>query len=185
MAAALDGIERGLDPGDPVDQDPGNLSDAERERRGIRRFPETAAEALDELEADAGPDGRPGRAIGRRIPQGPTRRGRRVRRAGRGVRARTALLQVLIGRGAGCPSTSTSIPIVDNHCHSLLREQPPDDEAFRIHLTESYFPEVARDDVPHSLFYQLDASGSWPGCSTATRRPTPSTPRVASAGSSG
>lgn len=46
------------------------------------------------------------------------------------------------------------IPIVDNHCHSLLRRQPPDDEAFRIHLTETYFPEVARDDVPHTLFYQ-------------------------------
>jgi uncharacterized protein len=48
----------------------------------------------------------------------------------------------------------SSIPIVDNHCHSLLRDQPPDDAAFRIHLTESYFPEIARDDVPHSLFYQ-------------------------------
>ena len=46
------------------------------------------------------------------------------------------------------------IPIVDNHCHSLLRDQPLDDQAFRIHLTESYFPEIARDDVPHSLFYQ-------------------------------
>ncbi len=45
------------------------------------------------------------------------------------------------------------IPIVDNHCHSFLRDQPPDDEAFRIHLTETYFPEVARDDVPHSLLY--------------------------------
>jgi len=52
MAAALDGIERGLDPGDPVNQDPGNLSDAERQRRGIRRFPLTATEALDELERD-------------------------------------------------------------------------------------------------------------------------------------
>lgn len=52
MAAALDGIRRGLDPGDPVDQDPGNLSDDERERRGIRRFPTTAKEALDELERD-------------------------------------------------------------------------------------------------------------------------------------
>ncbi len=52
------------------------------------------------------------------------------------------------------PLDLASIPIVDNHCHSLLRVQPPDDEAFRIHLTESYFPEVARDDVPHSLFYQ-------------------------------
>ena len=47
-----------------------------------------------------------------------------------------------------------AIPIVDNHCHSLLREQPGDDEAFRIHLTESYYQEIARDHVPHSLFYQ-------------------------------
>jgi glutamine synthetase len=52
MAAALDGIERGLDPGEPVDQDPGNLTDKEREARGIRRFPLTSAEALDELEKD-------------------------------------------------------------------------------------------------------------------------------------
>jgi hypothetical protein len=46
------------------------------------------------------------------------------------------------------------IPIVDNHCHSLLRQQPADDDAFRIHLTESTFTEIARDHVPHSLFYQ-------------------------------
>jgi glutamine synthetase len=52
IAAALDGIERGLDPGEPVDVDPGNLSEADRERRGIRRFPQSAAEALDELEKD-------------------------------------------------------------------------------------------------------------------------------------
>jgi hypothetical protein len=45
-------------------------------------------------------------------------------------------------------------PIVDNHCHSLLRAQPATDEAFRIHLTESYFPEIARDHVPYSLFYR-------------------------------
>jgi glutamine synthetase len=53
IAAALDGIERELDPGDPVNEDPGNLTDAERETRGIRRFPLTASEALDELEGDA------------------------------------------------------------------------------------------------------------------------------------
>ncbi|HLO35654.1 MAG TPA: glutamine synthetase family protein [Candidatus Deferrimicrobium sp.] len=53
IAAALDGIGRGLDPGDPVNEDPGNLTDAEREKRGIRRFPLTAGEALDELERDA------------------------------------------------------------------------------------------------------------------------------------
>ena len=53
IAAALDGIDRGLDPGEPVNEDPGNLSDDDRERRGIRRFPLTAQEALDELEQDA------------------------------------------------------------------------------------------------------------------------------------
>ena len=52
IAAALDGIDRGLDPGEPVNQDPGNLTDAERKQRGIRRFPLTASEALDELERD-------------------------------------------------------------------------------------------------------------------------------------
>ena len=46
------------------------------------------------------------------------------------------------------------IPIVDNHCHSLLRQQPPDDDAFRIHLTESYLPEIARDHVPTTIFYR-------------------------------
>ena len=52
------------------------------------------------------------------------------------------------------PIDLDAIPIVDNHCHSLLREQPPDDDAFRIHLTESYIPEIARDHVQHSLFYR-------------------------------
>jgi glutamine synthetase len=52
LAAVLDGIANRIDPGEPVDEDPGNLSDAERERRGIRRFPMTATEALDELERD-------------------------------------------------------------------------------------------------------------------------------------
>ena len=52
LAAALDGIQRGLDPGEPVNEDPGNFSDKERERRGIRRYPTTSGEALDELERD-------------------------------------------------------------------------------------------------------------------------------------
>lgn len=52
IAAALDGIARNLDPGAPVDQDPGNLTDAERAARGIERFPETAGAALDALERD-------------------------------------------------------------------------------------------------------------------------------------
>ena len=38
------------------------------------------------------------------------------------------------------PLDLAAVPIVDNHCHSLLRRQPADDLAFRGHLTESYLP---------------------------------------------
>jgi glutamine synthetase len=52
IAAGLDGIRRELDPGEPVDVDPGNLSEEERQRRGIRRLPETLDAAVAALEAD-------------------------------------------------------------------------------------------------------------------------------------
>jgi glutamine synthetase len=52
IAAGLDGIRRNLDPGEPVDVDPGNLSDDERARRGIHRLPETLDAALDALQHD-------------------------------------------------------------------------------------------------------------------------------------
>ncbi len=52
IAAGLDGVTKKLEPGDPTLIDPGNYSDAERAERGIDRFPETQAEALDVLEAD-------------------------------------------------------------------------------------------------------------------------------------
>jgi predicted TIM-barrel fold metal-dependent hydrolase len=64
------------------------------------------------------------------------------------------------------PLDLAAIPIVDNHCHSLLRDQPADDLAFRNHLTESYIPEVARDDVPHSLgwHWAIRELASFLGC---------------------
>jgi len=52
IAAGLDGIRREFDPGEPVDVDPGNLSDEERAQRGIKRLPQTLDAALDALEAD-------------------------------------------------------------------------------------------------------------------------------------
>jgi glutamine synthetase len=52
IAAGLDGLARRLDPGDPTLVDPGNFSDEERAKRGIRRYPTTQAEALDALEKD-------------------------------------------------------------------------------------------------------------------------------------
>ena len=52
IAAGLDGLERGLEPPEPVDVDPATIDEAERERRGIVRLPATQAEALDALERD-------------------------------------------------------------------------------------------------------------------------------------
>jgi glutamine synthetase len=52
LAAGMDGMERALDPGDPVTVDPATLSEEERASRGIRPFPASLNEALDALERD-------------------------------------------------------------------------------------------------------------------------------------
>lgn len=53
LAAGRDGIERDLEPPEPVSADPGNLSASERADRGIERLPRTLGQALDALEADS------------------------------------------------------------------------------------------------------------------------------------
>jgi glutamine synthetase len=53
IAAGLDGLERGLEPPEPVQVDPGTLSEAERDGQGIRPLPSSQREALDALAADA------------------------------------------------------------------------------------------------------------------------------------
>ena len=52
IAAGLDGVERNLDPGQPMLKDPGDLSEADRKRYGIKPLPSNLAEALDNLEKD-------------------------------------------------------------------------------------------------------------------------------------
>jgi len=52
LAAGLDGIERSLDPGEPVNVNPATLSEAERHRRRVRRYPTSLYEAIDALEKD-------------------------------------------------------------------------------------------------------------------------------------
>ena len=52
IAAGLDGLERELEPPEPVEVDPATIDEDERARRGIVRLPATQAEALDALEAD-------------------------------------------------------------------------------------------------------------------------------------
>jgi glutamine synthetase len=52
IAAGLDGLERGLEPPEPVEVDPVTIAEDERERRGIVRLPATQEEALNALETD-------------------------------------------------------------------------------------------------------------------------------------
>ena len=52
LAAGMDGMDRGLDPGEPVLVDPATLSDEERASRNIRPLPASLDEALDALEED-------------------------------------------------------------------------------------------------------------------------------------
>ncbi|AGK60219.1 Glutamine synthetase [Archaeoglobus sulfaticallidus PM70-1] len=52
IAAGVDGIKNKIDPGDPVDKDPADMSEAERDRYGVERFPQNLGEAIAELEKD-------------------------------------------------------------------------------------------------------------------------------------
>ena len=52
LASGLDGIRTQCDPGQPVFQDPDELSAQERRERGITRLPRTLGEAVDALEKD-------------------------------------------------------------------------------------------------------------------------------------
>jgi glutamine synthetase len=63
IAAGLDGLERGLEPPEPVQVDPGSLPQAEREAKGIRPLPATQREALDALAADDVLTGAMGRVL--------------------------------------------------------------------------------------------------------------------------
>ena len=53
LAAGMDGINRGLDPGEPTMVDPATLGEDERAARGIRPLPASPDNALDALEGDA------------------------------------------------------------------------------------------------------------------------------------
>jgi glutamine synthetase len=52
IAAGLDGLERRLEPPEPVEVDPATVPEDERNERGIDRLPATQGEAIDALEAD-------------------------------------------------------------------------------------------------------------------------------------
>jgi glutamine synthetase len=52
LAAGMDGMERGLNPGEPTTVDPATLSEEERAERGIYPLPGSLDESLDALEKD-------------------------------------------------------------------------------------------------------------------------------------
>jgi glutamine synthetase len=53
LRAGLEGVRNGEAPPEPLRVDPGDLTEEELTRRGIRRLPSSLEEALDALEADA------------------------------------------------------------------------------------------------------------------------------------
>jgi glutamine synthetase len=65
IAAGLDGIERGLNPGEPLLADPATLAPEERDRRGIDAFPGDLGAALTALEGDPILMGALGEMLGR------------------------------------------------------------------------------------------------------------------------
>ena len=99
LAAGLDGVARKLDPGEPALTDPDALSEAERQRRGIRRLPATLGEALDALERDEVLRAALGEVLAREYLLVKRSEVRAFEGEGRRVRARAALLQVLTPRG--------------------------------------------------------------------------------------
>jgi len=52
LGAGLDGIEKGLDPGDPIDGNMWELSEMELDERGIETLPRTLLEAVEAFEDD-------------------------------------------------------------------------------------------------------------------------------------
>ena len=52
LAAGLDGVRRGIDPGEPVDLNVYDLSPEKRTSLGIRTLPANLKDALDHLEED-------------------------------------------------------------------------------------------------------------------------------------
>ncbi len=52
IVAGLDGLAKGMTPGDPVPMDPADMPEAEREARGIRPLPDNLGDAIAALERD-------------------------------------------------------------------------------------------------------------------------------------
>ena len=53
LGAALEGLERDLDPGDPIDVNMYELSDEELEKTGVQTLPRTLLEAIEAFAADS------------------------------------------------------------------------------------------------------------------------------------
>jgi glutamine synthetase len=52
LAAGLEGIEQGLDPGDPIDENMYHMSDADLKAMSVRTLPRTLEQAVDAFAAD-------------------------------------------------------------------------------------------------------------------------------------
>lgn len=52
LAAGMDGIEKKIEPPEPCQANPYELSEGEKKKMGIERYPETFKDAIDELDKD-------------------------------------------------------------------------------------------------------------------------------------
>ena len=80
------------------------------------------------------------------------------------------------------PLDLAAIPIVDNHCHSLLREQPRRRRRVPDPPDRDVLPGDRPGRRPAHAALPLDDPRAGRAARTASRRPTPSTPRGGSAG---
>ena len=122
IAAGLDGIERELEPPEPVDVDPATLGvpracPTTQARRSTRSPPTTVLA------------GRAGRRARRVLPRRPPLRVGGLLRGRRGIRAAGTFREVL-----------NEIALVDHHAHGILREPPATLDEFRGLFSESDDP---------------------------------------------
>ncbi|MBO0792724.1 MAG: amidohydrolase family protein [Ktedonobacteraceae bacterium] len=47
----------------------------------------------------------------------------------------------------------SGLPVVDNHCHPVLREQHMDVMQFRSYFSEATHPDFAQQHIPHTIYY--------------------------------
>ena len=130
IAAGLDGLERGLEPPEPVDVDPATIAEDERDAaRDRAACPATQARRSTHSPPTQLLTGALGPVLADVLPRRPPLRVGGLLRGRRGIRAAGPLREVL-----------SAIPLVDHHAHGILRAPPATLDEFRGLFSESPDP---------------------------------------------